>query len=84
VDKSFVLPLGPESGNSEIISAVFQLAIELGLDVVAEGVETDQAASRLKDMGGTIAQGFCFARPTAVENLFLPCSKKETEALKIK
>jgi EAL domain-containing protein (putative c-di-GMP-specific phosphodiesterase class I) len=54
------------------------------LDVVAEGVETDQAASRLKDMGGTIAQGFCFARPTAVENLFLPCSKKETEALKIK
>ena len=79
VDKSFVLPLGLDSGSSEIVSAVFQLAKGLGLDVVAEGVETGQAASRLREMGCRFAQGFYFAKPTGVKNLILPCGGKDAK-----
>lgn len=83
VDKSFIQRLGIDSGNSDIVSAVFQLARGLGVEVVAEGVETGEAASRLKEMGCTLAQGFYFARPTGVENLCLPqlpCEANEPKA----
>jgi diguanylate cyclase (GGDEF)-like protein/PAS domain S-box-containing protein len=76
VDKSFILQMGTDSGSSEIVSAIFQLARGLGLDVVAEGVETLQTATRLRDMGCNLAQGFYFARPTTVEGLNLSCSEK--------
>jgi EAL domain-containing protein (putative c-di-GMP-specific phosphodiesterase class I) len=76
VDKSFIQKLGIDEVSSEIVSAVLKLAKGLGLDVVAEGVETNQAADFLKDMGCDLAQGYYFARPTAVENLDLPCKKK--------
>jgi diguanylate cyclase (GGDEF)-like protein/PAS domain S-box-containing protein len=83
VDRSFVMRLGLDSGSSEIVSAIFQLAKKLGLDVVAEGVETDQAASRLREMGYTLAQGFFFARPSEAENLDLPFLINEAKALKV-
>ena len=82
VDRSFVLRLGLDSGSSEIVSAIFQLAKKLGLDVVAEGVETSQAASRLRAMGYKLAQGFYFARPSEAEDLRLPCLANEIEVLK--
>jgi diguanylate cyclase (GGDEF)-like protein/PAS domain S-box-containing protein len=82
VDRSFVLRLGLDSGSSEIVSAILQLAKKLGLDVVAEGVETSQAASRLRAMGYKLAQGFYFARPSEAENLQLPFMANETKALK--
>jgi diguanylate cyclase (GGDEF)-like protein/PAS domain S-box-containing protein len=72
IDKSFVLRMGHDPSSSKIVSAVFQMAKELGLDVVAEGVETKQAASRLKDFGCELAQGFYFARPAEAQSL---CAK---------
>lgn len=75
--------LGLDSGSSEIVSAILQLAKKLGLDVVAEGVETDQAAARLREMGYTLAQGFFFARPSVAENLDLPFFVNEPKALKV-
>ena len=82
VDRSFVMRLGSDAGSSEIVSAIFQLAKKLGLDVVAEGVETDQAASRLREMGYKLAQGFLFARPSEAEDIQLPSSVNETKVLK--
>jgi diguanylate cyclase (GGDEF)-like protein len=69
VDKSFVQRLGFDAGSSKIVKAIFQLARGLGLDVVAEGVETDQAAVRLKEMGCTLVQGFYFSKPIAAADL---------------
>jgi predicted signal transduction protein with EAL and GGDEF domain len=80
VDRSFVLGLGLDSGNLGIVTAILQLAKGLGLDVVAEGVETSEAASRLQEMGCTLAQGFYFAGPTDVESLRLPHRAKEPKA----
>lgn len=72
VDRSFIQRLGVDSGSTEIVSAVFQLARGLGLDVVAEGVETAQAASRLKKMGCKLAQGFYFSPPLDAKKLVMP------------
>ena len=49
--------------------AVIQLAKALGLDTVAEGVETTQQADRLRSLGYEVVQGYFFARPQSVEQL---------------
>jgi len=77
LDRSFVLRLGLDSSSPEIVAAILQLAKGLGLDVVAEGVETSEAASLLREMGCKLAQGFYFARPSDAESLHLPYSGKE-------
>ncbi len=69
VDRSFIVRLGLDSDASEILNTILQLANRLGLDVVAEGVETSQAASRLREMGCKLAQGFFFAKPSDGKNL---------------
>ncbi len=79
VDRSFIMGLGVDASSVEIVTAIFQLAKGLGLDVVAEGIETDLAASRLKEMGCRLGQGYYFARPTTVENLNLPCQEDVME-----
>src|SRR5208337_4095338 len=55
VDRSFIIGLGLDSGNLEIVAAILQLAKGLGLEVVAEGVETNEVASRLRQMGCRLA-----------------------------
>ncbi len=80
VDRSFILGLGLDAGNLEIVAAILQLARGLGLEVVAEGVETKEVALRLRRMGCGLAQGFYFARPSDPGNLSLPSSEPGREA----
>jgi diguanylate cyclase (GGDEF)-like protein/PAS domain S-box-containing protein len=61
VDRSFVAELA--DGHTEIASAVIALARSLGLTTVAEGVETEEQAARLADLGADFLQGFALARP---------------------
>ena len=72
VDRSFVAGLGDGSEESEdeaIVSAVVGLTQRLGLRAVAEGVETESQAARLRAMRCDMAQGFLFARPAPPEEL---------------
>ena len=62
LDKSLVAPL-PDQGADSVVRAVLALAAELGLNVVAEGVEDTGQAKHLFDRGCEIGQGFGFARP---------------------
>lgn len=55
------------SGSATVISAVVGLARAMKMKVVAEGVETGEQLSRLKEMGCDLAQGYHFARPLPVE-----------------
>jgi diguanylate cyclase (GGDEF)-like protein/PAS domain S-box-containing protein len=59
LDRSFA----PEPGADAIAAAVIQLARALGVEVVAEGVETPAQAERLQSLGYERAQGFLFAQP---------------------
>jgi diguanylate cyclase (GGDEF)-like protein/PAS domain S-box-containing protein len=63
IDRMFVRHLEEGPGNAEIIRTILALADNLGLDVVAEGVETDHQLERLKGMECRYGQGFLFSRP---------------------
>ena len=63
IDQSFVAGLAKDARNQTIVRAVIQLAHGLGMDVVAEGVETPASLAQLRDAGCDAAQGFLFAKP---------------------
>lgn len=60
IDRSFVAGLGARADNA-IVSALVLLGREIGLSVVAEGVESDEQRLQLLDLGATIGQGFLFS-----------------------
>jgi EAL domain-containing protein (putative c-di-GMP-specific phosphodiesterase class I) len=63
VDRSFIRGLGQDSGDSAIVGAVLGMASALGMEVVAEGIETEQQRACLTELGAEYGQGFFFARP---------------------
>jgi diguanylate cyclase (GGDEF)-like protein/PAS domain S-box-containing protein len=63
IDRSFVEALSRDEGAFQIVKAILGLARNLGMEVVAEGVETDEQLALLEDLGCEFAQGFLFARP---------------------
>ncbi|WP_340292860.1 putative bifunctional diguanylate cyclase/phosphodiesterase [Aquipuribacter hungaricus] len=63
IDRSFVGELDGPTPRTGLVSAVLDLARSLGMDVVAEGVETPEQADRLRLLGVDRAQGWLFARP---------------------
>jgi diguanylate cyclase (GGDEF)-like protein/PAS domain S-box-containing protein len=63
VDRSFVDGLGSDPGDSAIVTAIVTLAHTLGLEAVAEGVESADQLAELRALGCDRAQGFHFARP---------------------
>jgi EAL domain-containing protein (putative c-di-GMP-specific phosphodiesterase class I) len=69
IDKSFVRDMGTEESDAAIVSTIIGLARQLGLRVVAEGVEDEGSRDRLIDMGCDIAQGYLFSRPLPPERL---------------
>jgi diguanylate cyclase len=69
LDKSFVDGVTGAEQQAAVAAAVARMAQALGLDVVAEGIETGAQAQRLWDLGYRLGQGFNFARPLAADEL---------------
>jgi len=67
IDSHFIKTLAPDSLDSSLVSAMVSMAKGLGLGSIAEGVETEQQAKILKEMGCTYAQGYLFSRPLSPE-----------------
>ncbi|WP_292286116.1 EAL domain-containing protein [Marivita sp.] len=65
LDRSFITDLPHQARDAAIVSATIKLASELGLRVVAEGVERASQASWLRTNGCQIIQGFLYGRPAA-------------------
>ena len=63
IDRSFIADLPDETRARGIVSAIIAMAHELGLEVVAEGVETEAQLAFLKAAGCDSAQGFYLGRP---------------------
>jgi diguanylate cyclase (GGDEF)-like protein len=63
IDQSFVQGLGTPGGDERIVSAVVDLARNLGLRSIAEGVETKAQLDRLRRLGCDQAQGYLLAKP---------------------
>jgi diguanylate cyclase (GGDEF)-like protein/PAS domain S-box-containing protein len=68
IDQSFVRQIDTSDGVS-MVKAIIHLGRELGLRIVAEGVESEREATILETMGCDSAQGYYFSRPLAPENL---------------
>jgi EAL domain-containing protein (putative c-di-GMP-specific phosphodiesterase class I) len=62
IDRSFLSEL-EQDGNARVVAAVVGLGQALGLDVVAEGVETREQVAELVRLGCPLAQGYLFSRP---------------------
>ena len=69
IDRALIAPLSNSYDDSPIVSSTIILAKRLGLEVVAEGVETRAQVVYLKLGGCDIAQGYHFSRPMSVEQL---------------
>ncbi|HMJ25775.1 MAG TPA: EAL domain-containing protein [Pyrinomonadaceae bacterium] len=63
IDGSFVSRMNSGNENTEIIRTIMSLAGNLGMDVIAEGVETLEQVTKLRTLGCEKGQGFFFSRP---------------------
>jgi len=68
IDRSFVAELrsGESGGSTAIVRAIRLLADSLGLEVIAEGIETEDQRYQLRLLGLSLGQGYLFARPASV------------------
>jgi diguanylate cyclase (GGDEF)-like protein/PAS domain S-box-containing protein len=67
IDRSFVMTMSSDARDALIVQSVIELGQNLGLNIVAEGVETAQALATLRGFDCDIAQGYYIARPAPVE-----------------
>ncbi|OGS93010.1 MAG: hypothetical protein A2061_04290 [Gallionellales bacterium GWA2_59_43] len=67
IDQSFVRDIATDSSDAVMVRTILDLAQNFGLDVVAEGVETDEQRLFLKHHGCEAYQGYLFSKPVPVE-----------------
>lgn len=81
IDRSFVGQLGGSGGKSaKIVQAIISLASDLGMNVIAEGIEDESQIRHLKELNCRCGQGFYFSKPMELEqikHLLLPSKDNE-------
>jgi len=80
VDRSFVVNAGKGRDFAALLHAVVSLADNLGLKVVAEGIETEEQLVLLQALGCAFGQGYLLARPMSSEALMAQVSSMMTES----
>ena len=68
IDRSFISWMGARDEDSEIVRTIVELAHNLHMEVVAEGVETEEQVSHLKALQCEYGQGYYFSRPLDAES----------------
>jgi EAL domain-containing protein (putative c-di-GMP-specific phosphodiesterase class I) len=63
IDRTFVSRIGNNGSGAEIVQTIMALAHDLGMKVVAEGIETDEQLSKLQSMDCEFGQGYLFTKP---------------------
>ncbi|MGJ4945698.1 putative bifunctional diguanylate cyclase/phosphodiesterase [Bradyrhizobium sp. HKCCYLS1011] len=69
IDKSFVAKLSERDESVAVISSVVTLARGLGMQITAEGVETEEQLAHLRSLGVNFAQGYLLGRPMPISQL---------------
>jgi diguanylate cyclase (GGDEF)-like protein len=69
IDKSFVQGLANDANDAIIVRSTIELGHNMGLSVVAEGVEDEQTLERLRNLGCDVVQGFWLSRPLAATDV---------------
>ncbi|MEZ5383535.1 MAG: sensor domain-containing phosphodiesterase [Microthrixaceae bacterium] len=69
IDRSFISGLGSAANPGSVVKTMLTLGREMGLDTVAEGIETPVELAQLRALRCTLGQGFLFARPLSSEGI---------------
>ena len=70
IDQSFVRRILTDARSEKIVIAIIQLSQSLGLEIIAEGIETEDLFARLAAMGCQYGQGYLIARPSPADAYF--------------
>ncbi len=76
IDRSFINDIAEDPADRELICAAIAMAHGLGLEVVAEGVETEEQLKILADYGCDVAQGYLFSKPVSAEEISILLRKQ--------
>lgn len=71
IDRAFIAPMVKSEQSREIVRSSIALAHSLGMNVVAEGIETQEVRDALSGMGCEFGQGWHFGKPLALQDLVL-------------
>ena len=82
IDRAFVQNIGAKGENTEIARTIIDLADSLSMDIVAEGVETEEQLEGLRSLGCKHIQGFYFAKPMTPEAALRFIQKSNQPSLK--
>jgi diguanylate cyclase (GGDEF)-like protein/PAS domain S-box-containing protein len=70
IDQSFVLDMNEHNDGYILVKTIIQMAKNLGLKTIAEGVETEKQCQLLKELGCDYGQGYLFSKPLPKDELF--------------
>ena len=83
IDRTFVAKLVDSESNTRVVQAIIALGKAMQLDIVAEGVETDQQYALVRRLGCDLVQGFFIAKPMSADRFRRWCDGHEdTQSLK--
>jgi diguanylate cyclase (GGDEF)-like protein len=68
IDRQFILPIVRSAAQRQLVGSIVEIGKSLGIEVLAEGVETMEHARILRKLGCQSLQGYAFARPMAAED----------------
>ena len=71
IDKSFVIDMRRDKHDFIIVRSTIALALDLGLRVIAEGIEDEATATALRELGCDVGQGYHLGRPTTPDQILL-------------
>jgi diguanylate cyclase (GGDEF)-like protein/PAS domain S-box-containing protein len=74
IDRVFIAGLGTPANDGRLLGAILALGRSLGLETVAEGIETEAELAAVTSAGVTYVQGYLISRPAAAEGAITACS----------
>ncbi|WP_434052298.1 MAG: EAL domain-containing protein [Roseibium sp.] len=81
IDKMFIDTISSDDNSTTIVDSMVELADNLGMGIIAEGVEQEEQIERLLELGVTAAQGYFFAAPMPADEFIAFAERMEQEAL---
>jgi diguanylate cyclase (GGDEF)-like protein len=84
IDRSFVMNMATDENDATIVRATIDLGRNLGLETVAEGVETPEIWSQLESLGCDMAQGYYLSRPVPASELWTWMESRATQVVPVR
>lgn len=69
IDRQLVMPITASQEQRRLLASIIEIGASLGIEALAEGVETHEHARILEELGCTALQGYAFARPMSAEDI---------------